>query len=328
MEQLKYAALLGNVDKTILRISLGNGFRIEEWELGKFVEFYEVLDGCAEHDIWFRLDEEWGYGNGRKYRPKNVYVVRKDFDSYPPQDPGKDVNQWEEVFKRRNAFESEQISILEDKILKLRLRSEGSIKICVGMFYIDTDDGPEMQSSSEELLHCENRLYRIPTRDVESIQSLLDGPALASAHKYVTFALENFEQSYRVAQVELEFITLMIAFEALFNDGKQELRNKVARGCAVLLGKTKAASREIFKEVRDLYDKRSVLVHTGDKSKISHTDVLRLKNYARQSLARVVQLGLTKDELSARLTETGFGCFRELTKNRIVARSNPSVANR
>lgn len=128
------------------------------------------------------------------------------------------------------------------------------------------------------------------------------------------FALENFQQSYRVAQIELEFIALMIAFEALFNDGKQELRNKVARGCAVLLGKTKAASRIYFKEVRDLYDRRSVLVHTGDRSKISRQDVLLLKEYVRKSIVRVVQLGLTKEELSARLTEAGFGSSHSLEK--------------
>jgi hypothetical protein len=99
----------------------------------------------------------------------------------------------------------------------------------------------------------------------------------------------------------------MLAFEAIFNDGKQELRNKVSRGCAVLLGKTKESSRTTFKDVRDLYDKRSILVHTGDNSKITRTDVVLLKTYVRKSLQRVVELGMPKENLSVELSEAGFG---------------------
>jgi len=314
LDVLKYVALLGNVDKSILRVSLEDGFAIEEWRIEDFAEFYERLDGSASHDIWFKLDEDWGYGVGRRYRSKHVYVVRKDFTRFPSYDSGKDGEEWIKAFRMRNDFESEQEALLCDKVLKLRLCAEGSIKICAGAFYTEVGDELDMMSHVEETLHCENRLYKVRARDIDSIQSLLHAPPLTSAHKYVNFALENFQQSYRVAQMELEFITLMIAFEALFNDGKQELRNKVARGCAVLLGKTKATSRVIFKDVRDLYDKRSVLVHTGDRSKISRDDVLLLKHYVRQSIRRIVQLGLTKDELSAQLTEAGFGDSAHLSR--------------
>lgn len=172
---LKYVALLGNVDKTILRLSLGDGFFIEEWRIEDFVEFYEQLIGAADHDIWFKLDEDWGYGHGRKYRPKYVYVVRKDFVSPPSYDFRDDQEEWNVSFRMRRAFESQQEVLLQDKILKLRLCAEGSIKICVETFYIDTVDGPEMNSSSEEMLHCENRLYKVRTKDIHFIQTLLRG---------------------------------------------------------------------------------------------------------------------------------------------------------
>lgn len=322
MANVRYAALLGNVDKTILRIRIGDGFAVEEWPIEEFVAFYEDMHGSAEHDVWCKLDGEWGYGHGKRYRPKNVYVVTKRFDDFPIGPTGTNIDKEMEQFKRRIQFESQQTTLLGDKISKLRLFAEGSLKICVEFFYTEEDGIPEMVSSREETLHCENRLFRVGTRDLSVIQELLESSPLATGHKYISFAIENFLQSYRVAQPELEFISLMLALESIFNDGKQELRNKVARGCAVLLGRTKQSSRTVFNDVRDLYDKRSVLVHTGDRSKIKHADVLALKSYIRKSLLRVVQLGLPKDQLSIQLTEAGFGGYKQIGCGAITTRSS------
>lgn len=301
------------MDRSILHIRLGHGFEIEQRDTEEFINLYEELFGTAESDIWVKFDNEWGYSANRRTRPKKVYVVTKQFSDYPLESPfNEGVENWRESFYRRQAFQREQEEILEDKLLKLRLAADGSIKICAEFFYTEEEGEAMMQSGKEELLHGENRLYKIRKSRLPFIQALLDGPPLSVRHKYIQFALENYEQSFRVAQTELEFLSLMLSFEAIFNDGKQELRNKIARGCAVLLGKTLASSRRIFQEVRDLYDKRSVLVHTGDKSKISNLDVVTLKGYVRRSLARVVELDFQKHELSSRLTEAGFGDQRRI----------------
>ena len=313
MSQVKYTALIGNVNKSILNINLGDGFNIEEWPIEKFVEFYEDMHGSAEHDIWFKLDDVWGYGHGRIYRPNNIYVVTKELTNFPSHGPSKDEENWLESFKKRDLFESGISERLEDKITKLRLCSEGSIKICVEFFYSIENNEIEMESSSEEQLHCENRLFKVKKSDLKLINGLLKSESLKTRHKYINFALDNYSQSYRVAHTELEFITLMIALEAIFNDGKQELRNKVSRGCAVLLGKTKVTSRKTFKDIRDLYDKRSILVHTGDKKKIQQNDVLLLKDYVRKSLLRVVELGLPKQKLLIQLSENGFGSYSKIS---------------
>ena len=312
MSKVDFVALIGNVNASILNVELGDGFRIEEWPIEKFVGFYEYMHGSAEHDIWFKLDDAWGYGHGRMYRPKNVYVVTKVLEEFPSHDLEKGQEKWLEAFRKRDIAESRVTNLLEDKIIKLRLLSEGSIKVCVEFFYSNDDGDLEMESSREEGLHCENRLYKIKKSDLDLINNLLKSPPINSRRKYINFAINNFSQAYRVAHTDLEFITLMIALEAIFNDGKQELRNKVSRGCAVLLGKTKASSRKIFKDVRDLYDKRSVLVHTGDTKKISRDDVLSLQSYVRRGLLRVLELDLTKDDLSVRLTENGFGSYSKI----------------
>src|SRR5438309_3316261 len=282
MSDQKFLALLGNVDRSILNVELGGSFTIERWPIERFAKFYKEMHGSAEHDIWFKLDEEWGYGEGRKTRPEHVYVVTKQYDDYPEVYSVKDRDKWWASFKRREAFQREDEALLDDKITKLRLSGDGAIQVCVRFFYRDDGDELDMDSSTGEQLYCENRLYRVKKTEAKRINALMKSPPINPKHDYIIFALESFSQSYRVPHIELEFITLMIALEALFNDGRQELRYKISRNCAVLLGRTKAASKRIFQEIRNLYDRRSTLVHTGDKSVVSRGSMLLLNRYVRE----------------------------------------------
>lgn len=315
-EYIRYLALLGNVDKSILQVSLGDGFSIVAWPTDRFVSFYEKMHGSAEHDILFKVDEEWGYCEGRKYRAKTVYVIERVLHEFPTETAASSREpEWRNQLYRRMAYERSVSEFLKDKIAKLRLCAPGTLNVCVEFFYSADEGELDMQASSEEILHCTNRLFKVKKATLPQIQALLGQPPLSRAQKYIAFALDNFNQSYRVAQVHLEFLTLMLALEAIFNDGKQELRNKVSRGCAVLIGRNKEESRRVFKGVRDLYDKRSVLVHTGDTAKVGEVDVLQLHSYVRQGLARALALNLSKDKFTAVLQEAGFGQRDSLTRS-------------
>jgi len=308
MSQLKFIALLGNADKSILQIEFGDDFHIQEWPTDKFVSFCEKL---FVEDAWFKLENEWGYGHARQSRQKHVYVVVKEYKDFPnPYDKNDDSpDKWH----MRLAFEDIENSYLNDKITKLRLCAEGSINLCAQYYYRENKGEIDMESASEEMLFCESRLFKIKKSELNKINAFLKTPPLRPKHTYVRFALENFLESYRVAHIELEFVISMIALETLFNDGKQELRYKISRSCAVLLGKTKNDSKEIYKNLRELYDKRSTLVHTGDKSTVNQTDALRLKAYVRRSLFKILGLNLTKQDLAMKLTEHGFGSFRRIS---------------
>jgi hypothetical protein len=308
MPSLKFIALLGNVDRSILQIELGNGFHIQEWPRTKFVEFCEI--GCSE-DVEYKLDNQWGYGHARQSKRRHVYVIFKEFKNYF-DDHDKNLEPWAVKFRRWAIFEKNESDFLSDKITKLRLCIEGTINLCIQLYYKDDNGEIELDSSTEEGLYCENRLYKIKKSKIKKINDFLETPPLKLNHAYIHFALENFLESYRVAHNELEFIMLMIALEALFNDGKQELRYKISRGCAVLLGKTQAESKKIYEDLKELYNKRSTLVHLGDKSKLSEFDTILLKNYVRRGLFRAIELNLTKQNLAKKLTENGFGAFRRI----------------
>jgi hypothetical protein len=120
-------------------------------------------------------------------------------------------------------------------------------------------------------------------------------------------AFEAFELSYEVYDLALSFLTLVTGLEAILNREHYELRYRVSRNSAVLLGKDLDEAKAIFKGMKELYDKRSKLVHTGDRSIVSRDDVLKLRQYVREALKKVHRTGMNKDQLLTLLNTCGFG---------------------
>lgn len=315
MEDVHYFALMGNVDKTILNLDLGDGFIVEEWSVEKFIDIYTDLTELPEVEAWIKLDTEWGYGKAGRtiYRLESVLVITKHLPEYPkPHFSKKFDENFQAKFLETNRIESMVMQLAMDKLTKLRLFDDGSITLCYEAFYNYENGSYEMYASKEESLFGKNKVYKVKKNSIPSINQILRSKPILTKHKYINFALENFSESYRVAHAYLAFVSLMMSMEALFNDGKYELRNKVSRGCAVLLGKTIKSSRKIFSDLKKLYDLRSTLVHTGDTTKIDVEDLLLLRSYVRQSLLRVIELDMTKQELSVQLSENGFGAYKKL----------------
>ncbi|WP_349617370.1 hypothetical protein [Azotobacter salinestris] len=276
-------------------------------QMHKFAEMCE--EEFIQSDVWPKLDYEWGcVPSDSHYRPKHVYIIKKDLPDYPKGDLGlKDIDKSISYWKTKHAYEQSISNYIEDKIEKLRLIKEGSIKISIEFFYKETQDGREMLSSAESSLFCENRLFALTPEEIKIANRFLSTTPKAKPQKYIQLALENFHLSYQIHHKEFEFLSLMISLETLLNDGKTELRLRVARGCAILLGHDEQSSREVFKLARDLYDKRSVLVHTGDRQKITENDTLLMKDIVRRTLKAALTLNLPKQDLSSILLESGFG---------------------
>jgi len=85
------------------------------------------------------------------------------------------------------------------------------------------------------------------------------------------------------------------------------LRYRISRNTAVLLGKDKDDSERIFSEIRDLYDKRSKIVHTGKSGIINDKDLLKLRYYVRGSIKEINKIGKNKNGLLDMLNSCGFG---------------------
>jgi len=96
--------------------------------------------------------------------------------------------------------------------------------------------------------------------------------------------------------------------EAFFCASQNEITYQVSRNAAVLLGKSKDESKEIFNDIKKLYSKRSKLIHgKQDKNPIIPKDILRLRHYVRESIKSIYKLDLGQKELLRILNESGFG---------------------
>jgi hypothetical protein len=122
-------------------------------------------------------------------------------------------------------------------------------------------------------------------------------------------AYGNFMASYHLDDPKLVFITLMMSLEILFNQSTTELRYRVSRSVAVLLGKSRNKSEKIAKDLRGLYDIRSKIVHTGECDDLEKQKIVLLRNYVRKCLLKLFALGIKKDELITLLNELGYGDF-------------------
>ena len=124
-------------------------------------------------------------------------------------------------------------------------------------------------------------------------------------------SFENYEDSYEAQHPILSFLSLMIAMEVLFNPGKSELRYRISRNCAVLLGKDEKESQEIFSTIRNIYDVRSKIIHTGDSSNFDKEHLPLLRHYIRESIKKMILCDESKNTILGKLNTLGFGEFRK-----------------
>lgn len=99
---------------------------------------------------------------------------------------------------------------------------------------------------------------------------------------------------------EEAFIDAAIGLEAMFNDGPQDIKYKLAvRGALVLSCSDHPDAKDAFKSLRDLYDKRNHLVHgqPSKKVEVHHQDLVLIRRLLHGSLRACVPLGLSMTKL-------------------------------
>lgn len=106
--------------------------------------------------------------------------------------------------------------------------------------------------------------------------------------EYLNLAFILFAHSFDVKNVDLKFLTLMNAMEVLFHpSGNNELKYRISRYFAVLIGETKEESEDYFENMKKLYDKRSNIVHSGKTKKNLTDDLFMLRDYVRKSIIKL-----------------------------------------
>jgi hypothetical protein len=100
-------------------------------------------------------------------------------------------------------------------------------------------------------------------RCIDGVLILPIGPEAVTRDRVLLLAIEYQRLSLAHERIEHAFLTLMVAFEALFKSGKEKNATKAAQRMGRLLGTTQKHCAEVQKEFNDYSRHRNLIAH-GD----------------------------------------------------------------
>jgi hypothetical protein len=100
-----------------------------------------------------------------------------------------------------------------------------------------------------------------------------------------------------------------------------EITHRISRNCAVLLGSDVESSRNINKDVKDLYGLRCAIVHAG-KVKIEKDELKRLRDYVRKALRAMLDINKDRNTALGILDEVGFGKLKTYLTQTSLSQKN------
>lgn len=250
---------------------------------------------------------------------------------YQCLDKNRDIYYFYKTFDNRDALDSNYFKIqkyLRDLLKLMRLFKEGNIQMPISFSYIKKNNRPTMFSTL--LIHditIFSNNYSLETTEIDDLQVFLNDFDLSIKEKSLNLALENYELSYEVKNVNLQFLTLMNALEILLkpSSAQTDLTYRLSRNAAVILGENEDDSYQIYKELNCLYAIRSSIVHVGEPKECEKTGKKRktlndkqmteqtriLRDYVRCSIKEMNFImkkeGKSKDQVLKMLNVRGFG---------------------
>lgn len=300
---IHFKGILANVDSSILQMDFNHGFKIESFSEEEAVAFFSSLEEIPFQTIAQKYFIGFQCYN---FSEQRIYTISKTLENMSSHDPSK-------VFSETTRFDNTLVrGHLEPVIRLMRLFKEGDIRMPVRFYYRVQNDTPQGSMHVESGGHVSNEPYHLEASEMPALQSLIQSVELPFKRDFLHLAFENFELSYEISDMQLAFLVLMIGLETLLNPSLYEVRYRVSRNAAVLLGKNREHSEEIFAQVKKLYDKRSKIVHSGKRKTIEKRDLLELRDYLRKAIIEIHHIGKEKNEITDSLDSHGFG---EKSKN-------------
>ncbi len=300
-----FKGFIANVGSSILKVNLEHGFKFESLTRQEGLNLVSTLDRSLPRDVMRKLTMRFPLLDSEAPEPK-FYCIKNSCES--DCECGNDgvLTNWPSGHMdfHSNFFNSYLVPTLR----LMRLFKEGNICMPLWYYFFIDDSTPKPFSSQHHAQALDSHVkYNLDDTELSDLEHFIQSTNLPFEKSFLELAFENFELSYEIQNHSLAFLCLMISLETLLNPGDRELRYRVSRNTAVLLGEDREESNHIFKEVKDLYDKRSKLVHTGDRKVISPEDLLKLRDYVRKSIKKINTTGNDKQNLFDSLNVCGFG---------------------
>ncbi len=296
--KIHFLGFVANADNSILKLNFGEGFRTEKMSQEDVKPFLQK--------IVFFYGTEGQFDILSSGTLPSCYCIIKDniatFDSTPQGG----------VIAKRGKL-NQIHTLLSNKIKLLRLYKEGDILLRLSFLYFGNRTKPGIFQSVQEGPFGGSRsmsIFSLKNDEVSEAQNLIDTFGIPFQYEFLQLAFDSFNLSYEMHNLNLLCLSLMISMEAMFNLRRSEVAFQVSRNAAVLLGKDKENSEQIFRNMKELYNKRSNIVH-GSKvqqtKRISGPDIVNLREYVRQSIKEIYFIGKDKPEIVDVLNSCGFG---------------------
>lgn len=283
-----------------LDLDLKYGFKIRCDSLNRVTKLVSQLDNTP-----FEVAQEklLRYGINSYIRIPNDHNDRYVYYFHCYFDEG-------EFLDMKGNFQSElkKFFYVDNVIQIMRLFKEGEIQLPLYYSFYYENEIPLNSRTGEPLTNIIFERFSLSIDELPKLEEFINTfePSQSNFGK-LQLAFENLQLSYLINFPQVQFLTLMNCMEVLFHPSNEgELRFRISRNFATLLGEDREDAYKKYKKMGDLYAKRSAIVHSG-QSDVTVEDVLKLRGYVRESIKKIYQIDESKDELLRILNGTGFG---------------------
>ena len=301
VQNLHFFAPVANVDATILKIKLKEGFKFDSMTYEEGLSFIANLEKIPRQNFF----NYWRFGH-IVFQSGGLHLIKNSFTfDLPLNKAGKPETD--------HNFLSFIYGFVENNVEKqlrlLRLFTEGNVHIPYWIIYYYDKDEPVVLFARGLSSSQSSNNYHLNDDEIRAAQDFIKTTQFASPPNYINLAHENYEVSYFIDNDSHAFLSLMISLEVLFKPKqKQNFSGIISDEAGKLLGNSPSEIQIIRDEITSLYKKRSELVHEGTpifQYAGERDDVKILRHYVRESLKRIIRLNLSKDDLLKTLSIPG-----------------------
>lgn len=305
-EKVYFMGILANTNSSILNVKLDHGFEIKYMNEKDSYDFLSTLEGLPLLEVGKKIFMDFPCLDSTE---KKIYFISNCFSDDFEGDEYGNTNL---SFSKSLKYASLMNNYLNPEIQKMRLFKEGNVCMPLWYFYTIENNIPiRLRHGSTSIFISPKPVYTLENSEIPNLLRFIQETKLPFIEPFLQLAFENFELSYQTRDINLSFLSLTLSLETLFNPGESELTYRISRNIAVLLGKNKSNSEMIFSEIKGLYNKRSRIVHSGKSNIITEADLLKLRNYVRESIKIIDKIGENKKDLLNLLHSSGFGQMQE-----------------
>lgn len=184
-------------------------------------------------------------------------------------------------------------------------------------YEIDERGEPELVSSTVPQHFISEDRGLLAPRQIHPTNNFLVERRRPVRREYLQLAWDHWDQSMTTSMHHLKFLSLVMALETLFNPGGSEIKYRVARSMAVLLGRDKQRAEDIYEATKLAYDARSQLVHTGRTDKAKKIWLWSVTHQVNRAINKLMLLDLPKETVAEILTRMAFGDADRVTYDKV-----------